>query len=66
MNAISKRQYKMDMKEKNNKLLNSTSNIENGNMPKKEGMISLLTEIRDLLKETLDIIKQKNITSESI
>jgi hypothetical protein len=63
--AISKRQYQMDLQEKKQQAAINTKPVtsyfkaeEPTPEPKKEGMISLLTEIRDLLKETLETIKQ--------
>lgn len=63
--AISKRQYRIDQQEKKIQAnVNSTpvtsyftqeiKEVE----PKKEGIISLLTEIRDLMKEMVNILKE--------
>jgi hypothetical protein len=65
--AIAKRQYKMDLREKkiqapvstnvvNSYLDRQTNEYEPG--PKKGGMISLLTEIRDLMKEMVALAKE--------
>jgi hypothetical protein len=61
--AISKRQYEMDMKEKKaavKPLLQQTTipQIIQQTEQKKEGMVSLLTEIRDMMKEMLEIMKK--------
>ncbi len=64
--AISKRQYHIDLKEKTMKLKLVQSPQQQTILqmvqtePKKEGMISLLTEIREMMKEILVILKEKN------
>ena len=50
--AISKRQWRMDQKVKE-----QTQVLEDPE-PKREGMISLLSEIRDMMKEMLEIMKK--------
>jgi hypothetical protein len=56
--AIAKRQWKMDTKEeKAPQVIRSNSTIDEV-QPKKEGMVSLLMEIRDMMKELLEIMKQ--------
>jgi hypothetical protein len=49
--AISKRQWRIDQKVKE-----QTQVLEDPE-PKREGMISLLSEIRDMMKEMLEIMK---------
>jgi hypothetical protein len=57
--AISKRQYEIDMKEKKEKMAPILQTTLVGPTEiKKEGMISLLTEIRDMMKEMLEILKK--------
>jgi adenine specific DNA methylase Mod len=52
--AISKRQYEIDMKEKKQKTIPQMMAPE----PKKEGMVLLLTEIRDMMKEMMELMKK--------
>jgi hypothetical protein len=49
--AISKRQWRMDQKVK------EQTQVLADPEPKREGMISLLSEIRDIMKEMLEIMK---------
>ena len=49
--AISKRQWRMDQKVK------EQAQVLAEHEPKREGMISLLSEIRDMMKEMLEIMK---------
>lgn len=63
--AIAKRQYRMDQQEKKIQTkINPTpvtsyfAEEAKQAEPKKEGMISLLTEIRDLMKEMVNILKE--------
>jgi hypothetical protein len=49
--AISKRQWRMDQKVK------EQTQVLADPEPKREGMISLLSEIRDMMKEMLEIMK---------
>jgi hypothetical protein len=54
--AISRRQYAMDMKEKKTPQQKPITQADS--QPEvKEGMVSLLKEIRDMMKELLQIIK---------
>ena len=57
--AISKRQYVMDMKEKKDAMQTTLCFQTQVPEVKKDGMISLLTEIRDMMKEILTIIKEE-------
>jgi len=60
--CISRRQYFIDMKEKEkNQVLAKPENIEIKSEPqqKREYMTSLLIEIRDMMKEMLVIMKEK-------
>ena len=50
--AISKRQWRMDQKVK------EQAQVLADTEPKREGMISLLSEIRDMMKEMLEILKK--------
>ncbi len=67
--AISKRQYAMDMKEKKiqSQVLAKPAVIPIVSEPqqKREYMTSLLVEIRDMMKEMLDIVKSKELTTHS-
>jgi len=62
--AISKRQYSLDRQEKKVQakvnVTPITSYFVPQSEPKKEDMISLMSEIRDLLKETVSLLKQSN------
>jgi len=63
--AISKRQYEMDMKEKTTKLKVSQPQQQTipqlvQSQPKKEYMTEILGEIRDMMKEMLVLLKEKN------
>jgi hypothetical protein len=55
--AIAKRQYRIDMKEKKDSKQTTLSFQTQIPEVKKEGMISVLIEIRDMMKEMLDIVK---------
>jgi hypothetical protein len=61
--AIAKRQYRMDLREKKIQAPVSTNVVTSYFVPepepKKEGMISLLTEIRNLMKEMVALAKEK-------
>lgn len=62
--AISRRQWQLDNQKKTETI---NSSIQQPTLPqmiqqpeqKKEGMVSLLTEIRDMMKEMLEIMKAK-------
>jgi hypothetical protein len=57
--AIAKRQYEVDLKQKNQvtkpAVSISTMAANQASVPKKDEMISLLTEIRDLMKEMVEL-----------
>lgn len=60
--AISRRQYQMDMKDKKQKEQPTQPTISQAfeSTPKKESMTDILIEIRDTMKEMLEIMKKND------
>ena len=64
--AISKRQYAMDLKEKKEKINPSNPMIQttlllSSSEARQEGSIALLKEIRDMMKEILVVMKKEHV-----
>lgn len=58
--AISRRQYQMDLKEKEQSVQSSVVETTRPAEVKREYMTSLLVEIRDMMKEMLEIMKKED------